>query len=241
MRISKQEGPAAPTIGDVLEEFLDEQEERLSRRTFSQYSDVIELLQHSLNGYAYSYLGDKETAYFDRLRTTGGGADLQFCEVFGPEHILGNVDEFLSYFMVRKVMASKELLRAAGTVTKKLARWLQKKGYAEAEEAEEACELGAEAARALPAAEELVGQLDELAEYGGLGEPAETVEGHFSITRVQRNRIWLQNILGGREPGPIELPSELAARCRVGWRISGVVGRFGRRWGIVEVWNVYPL
>ena len=241
MGISKQQGIAAPTISEVLEKFLREQEKRISRKTFSKYRNVIELLQHSLNGYAYDCLDDEETELFERLRKSRGNADLNFCEVFGPEHILDNVDEFLSYFMVRKVMASKELLRASGTVTKKLARWLQQKGYVEAEDAEEACLLGAEAARELPAAEELVELLNKLADYSESGEPTEIVEGQFVITRVEGHRIWLEELLGDGEFGPIVLPPMVAARCRGGWRISGVVCRFRRRWSIMEAWNIYPM
>lgn len=62
--------------------------------------------------------------------------------------------------MVRKVIPGKDLMRAAGTVTKKLAAWLAEKSY--------------------------------------------------------------------------------ASRCKVGWTISGVVGRPGKRWQLVEPWNVYP-
>jgi len=45
----------------------------------------------------------------------------EFCDIFGPEHILSSIDEFLGYFMVRKVIAGKALLRTAGTTTKRLA------------------------------------------------------------------------------------------------------------------------
>ena len=40
--------------------------------------------------------------------------------MFGPEKIAENLGEFLDYFMVRKVIAGQELLKASGTVTGKL-------------------------------------------------------------------------------------------------------------------------
>ena len=49
-----------------------------------------------------------------------------------------NLGEFLGYFMVRKVVAGQELLRAAGTVTKKLARWLHDQGFIDETDFEEA-------------------------------------------------------------------------------------------------------
>ena len=109
--------PAHPTIAEVLAQFLADQRERLAAKTFAQYESVIELLEHSLNGYAYQSLDKSDTKLFERLFNAEGDKHREFCEIFGPEHILPNVGEFLNYFMIRKVIAGKDLLRAAGTVT----------------------------------------------------------------------------------------------------------------------------
>ena len=52
---------AKPTIAEVLKRFLEDQRERLAAKTFANYKYVIELLQHSLDGYAYQAL-DKADA-----------------------------------------------------------------------------------------------------------------------------------------------------------------------------------
>jgi hypothetical protein len=229
-----------PTIAVALEQFLDEQEQRLSPKTFAQYRDVVELLQHHLNGYAYLSLDELDAKRFERLRNAAGETPRDFCEIFGPEHILPNLGEFLGYFMVRKVIASRVLLRAAGTVTKRLAAWLAEQGYADAEEAGVATERGAEAARELPKADELASRLQAFAEERAGPDAADPIEDHFQITRVEPGRIWLEG-LDGRERGPIRLPEELSRRCQIGWTVSGVVGRVGKRWQLIEAWNVYPL
>jgi hypothetical protein len=41
--------------------------------------------------------------------------------MFGPEHILENVGEFLNYFMVSKVMAGADTLRASGQALRRAA------------------------------------------------------------------------------------------------------------------------
>ena len=102
-------------------------------------------------------------------------------------------------------------------------------------------EQGAEAARSLPAALKLVDLLNDFADVAVHEEPEETAEGHFTIARVQGDRIWLQDFLEGGGMGPFALPSHVSARCRIGWRISGMVGRVGGQWVICEVWNVYPM
>jgi len=40
------------TIDQALEAFLDQHRARLSARTMRSYEEVVELLRHSLNGYA---------------------------------------------------------------------------------------------------------------------------------------------------------------------------------------------
>ena len=61
------------------------------------------------------------------------------------------------------------------------------------------------------------------------------------MTRVEPGKIWLAGLIDGRECGPIQLPEEISRLGQVGWTLSGVIGRIGRRWHFLEVWNVYPL
>ena len=230
-----------PTIAVVLAQFLAEQEQRLAPKTVAQYRDVVELLQHYLNGYAYLALDERDAKRFERLQHATGDVPREFCQIFGPEHILPNVGEFLGYFMIRKVMASRTLLRAAGTVTKRLAVWLAEQGYVDTEAAELAKERGVEAARELPKADELATRLQTLANGWAKPGAADQIEDHFQITRVEPGKIWLTGLIDGRECGPIQLPEEISQRCQVGWAVSGVIGRIGRRWQFLEAWNVYPL
>jgi hypothetical protein len=133
-RRGRKVGPVVPNIESVLSEFLCDQEKRLSERTYRNYLEVVELFKHSLNGYGYQALDKEERALFDEAY---GGDDEAFVHQFGPDKIVENLGEFLSYFMVRKVIAGQELLRAAGTVTKKLVKWLGERGYVEAEDVAE--------------------------------------------------------------------------------------------------------
>lgn len=52
----------------VLAEYLDDERARLAPKTFGNYENVIELLEHSLNGYAYQSLDQRD---LERPRTTG--------------------------------------------------------------------------------------------------------------------------------------------------------------------------
>lgn len=237
---SRPDDIANPTISEVMDLFLDEQHARLAPKTYANYDSVIGFFTTSLNNYAYNTLDRADGEKFDRMYALEGDDHREFCEVFGPEHILPNVGEFLDYFMVRKVIVGKGLLRAAGTVTKKLAKWLGEHGYSDSDDVADAVDQGASAARDLPAAEELAFQLDDFAADTNPGGAAETVDDRFMIQRVEPGKIWVEGLVEMDKIVPIKIPRELTGQCKVGWSFSGTVGRFGRTWGLMEVWNVYP-
>ena len=106
----------AVTIDHVFEEFLADQKTRLGHTTFSKYESILDLLRSCLE----SYWPGHDQKEYDRITKAGG----TFCGTFGPEDVLGGLSEFLGYFMPRKVVASKDTMKAAGTVTKMLVKWL---------------------------------------------------------------------------------------------------------------------
>jgi hypothetical protein len=231
---------ADPTIRTVFDEFLAEQRKRLSDRTYRRYEDAIDFFRMSMDGYAYQWLDRGDKALFHRYADAEGDDHLEFTEIFGPDRILENVDEFLGYFMPHKVLAGKQVLRTAGTVTKKIARWLRERGYASPQEAEHARQSGAAAARDLPAADDLLRLLSEHTEaQPGSTARSEAHEDHFEFTRVEPEGIWVRT-LDGTEIGPIRLPPDIAARCRKGWAFSGRVARQRSAWRMDDVWKVYP-
>ncbi len=101
------------SIDDALTEFLREQQTRVAPRTFARYEEVIDLFKHSMNGYGYQGLDEAEHARWQEVFDAGD--EDAFTRVFGPEKIPENLGEFLGYFMVHKVMAGGDLLRASGT------------------------------------------------------------------------------------------------------------------------------
>ncbi|MGO9607496.1 MAG: hypothetical protein ACLQAT_29550 [Candidatus Binataceae bacterium] len=232
---------ANPTIAQILSEFLAAHERRLSGRSFSRYRQVVELLRTSLNNYAYQGLRGDEAQRFNCLYDAQGEEHREFCEIFGAEQIVPNLREFLGYFMVRKVIAGTELMRAAGTVTKVLSKWLAEKGYVGAAESRAGAQHGAAAARDLPTAQALAHSLMEFADRHPAADDCEQEpeEDQFLIAGVENGRIWLER-MDGQRLGPFALPAPLARRCRVGWSISGVVGPVRGKWRLLEVWNVYP-
>jgi len=239
--------PAEPDIRRVLEEFLEEQRKRLAPRTLARYEDVLDLLRSYLNGYAHERLSATEAARFERSYNAEGEEHREFCDLFGPEKIVENLDSFLGYFMIRKVIAGEDFLRAAGTVTKKLSKWLAAKGYVTQEAAGEATETSAAAARDLPRAERAAQILRDAADRLGfdvaqLAEENYLEFDHFTIARVEPGRLWLEvrESRKMRERGPIPAPEPATRLLRPGWTISCSLGRVRNSWRLLEVANVYP-
>jgi hypothetical protein len=232
-------GGRKPTISEVLAEYLRAEKSRLAPKTLARYTEVIALFTQSLNGYAANSLSRFERARFDKHFNAEGEEHREFCDIFGPEHILENVGEFLNYFMVSKVMAGADTLRASGAVMKKLAKWLAQHDYVRTDDAALAIEQGADAARDLPAAEKLSTLLYDLT--AGCHEPRDSdIEGRFSITKIEPGRIWLQDEDDGEIYGPILLTEKATKLCRVGWIVSGAVRKSGHRCVLVEAFQVYP-
>lgn len=240
--------PPETTIDAVLPSFLAEQRVRLSPKTFRKYEEVVELLRHCLEGYGYQRLGDEERRRWEA--EFGAHEEGAFCRLFGPEKIPGNLDEFLDYFMVRKVIAGQELLKASGTVTGKLVRWLAERGYIDEESAADASGRAREAARDLPIADRLGMLLHEVTDRAPAIDPdsvgdEDWVEDYLEISDVEPGKIWFE---GG--VGPIAVPREVSDlarppglvgvrdRCQDRWELAFARGR--RRLSVSGDWPDRP-
>ncbi|TVS87770.1 hypothetical protein [Mycobacterium helveticum] len=226
------------TIDEVLPQFLAEQRKRLAERTYRRYEEVVELLRDCLDGYAYQSLDDIERHRWEE--EFASHEDGAFCRLFGPEKIAENLGEFLDYFMVRKVIAGQDLLKAAGTVTGKLVRWLGERGYIDGSSADQAGEQAREAARDLPMADRLGALLHDVTRQAPAIDPdhvdaGDWVEDYLQIVEVGPGKIWFENGVG-----PIAVPRKASDLARPGWSVFVTAARIAKRWHLLEVGVVYP-
>ena len=228
--------PEGPTIGQVLDEFLADEKERLSARTYHRYESVIQLLRLCLEDYLTPSDPALRKAVDDAQRA---GAEDAVCRLCPPREIASGLGEFFGWFMVRKVIAGQELMRAAGTVTHRLGKWLYERGYIDADDAEyfEAKTTGL--GRALPKATDLRNRLAAWVERQPAVDSEETYDGHFQILAISDLGWKVESVQDSLE-GVVTVPAELRHPQQVGWEVSGVIAETpqGLRW--VEVWNVYP-
>src|SRR6266542_2346859 len=212
---------ATISIARALNDFLAEQRGRLADSSFRQYLQVVDLLCSSLNNYAHDGLSERDRRLFTEAYDAGD--EQAFCHLFGPEKIPEHLGSFLGYFMVRKVFAGRELLRASGTVTRRLVEWLEREGFIEAAVATAAVERAKVAARDLPRADRL-GQL-----LAGL------TDADLPIERVEPGALWFE-----RGIGPVAVPKAASELAEVGWEVNVVLARAASGWRLLEVGCVYP-
>lgn len=228
----------AITIREALAQFLAEQTKQLKPRTRRKYEGVIELLQICLNNYGHIYLDKKDDDLFAKLYKE---KQMQFCDIFGPDKIVPIYDEFLDSFMIHKVEAGKDLIKTAGTVTKKLARWLKDKGYISNKEMKTATESAAASTKRLTASKDA---LNLLQDYVRDNEPltwSDEIDGHFRIVKITPGHLWVDNFLTGEHIGRIAVSQEISNSCKTGWVISGSLVKTRNVWKFLDVWTVDPL
>src|SRR5260370_3671652 len=122
--------------------------------------------------------------------------------------------------MRRKVMCGKDAMQAAGTVTKKLAKWLAQKGYID--DTEDDQERAREAARDLPNARAVVDLLDTYVDETAPARHGDEIEDHFWIERIEPGKLWLKPLTAGDTvigPGPV--PEQVTQLCQPMSDIAG--------------------
>lgn len=235
----------APSIAELFERFLADQRARLAPRTLRKYETVIELLAAHLNGYGHENLAPEERRRWEAAYDGDGrvaGDEEAFTHLFGAEQIVENLGGFLGYFMVRKVLAGEDLLRAAGTVTKKLCAWLAEHGHISVDDAKVAAGRAADAGRDLPRAERLSRLLYDQAAASAVPAAVldsipdeDLIDDHLTIERVSPGVLWFEGGIG-----PLPVPREASDLAKPGWSVYVVLVRYRERWVLLEVGNVYP-
>jgi hypothetical protein len=229
---------ADPNIEEVFNAFLKSQRKRLKPRTYRRYKDVVGLFRHYLNAYGHQELtGSAEVALYERLYLR---KNFEFCSIFGPGKILSGLSTFLNYFMIRKVMASEALLRASGTVTKKLVKWLYEREYISKEEATAAMALASQATRELPAAERLARLLYDYTQGHVPRYWTTELDDYFVVEDVQPGVLYLSGLTTEMGTVEVKVPQEITDHCKEGWHINLLLVETRNGWRILETGNVYP-
>jgi hypothetical protein len=125
-------------ITNIVEDFLEDQHIRL-KNGCERYLEVMGLFQDYLNYHTYQLFDDEEMSNLDQKFIEG---KKEFCDTFGPDELDPvYFEEFMDYYLIRIVVASKSLIKASGFVLKKFVKWLFKHSYITEEDFQESFEI----------------------------------------------------------------------------------------------------
>ncbi|TFJ91663.1 hypothetical protein [Lentibacillus salicampi] len=225
------------SIDKILEEFLQEQHNRLKDKTYRDYESVIDLFRDYLNMYAPNSLHED-----DRKRWEAEFDEDEDCytRMFGPDYLdESDFEEFLDYFMIRKVASSESFMKVAVRVMKKLNKWLFENKYFDQDDYVDAQEYFGEA-NDLPDVEKLA---DLIFDYSRMtmDTPFEDkLEGYFTVVDIKPGQLWVKDAFdGGKTIGPVQVSKQISDLCNEGWDINFAIGLYQEKWYIVESGNVY--
>lgn len=236
--------PQGGSIQSVLREFLEERSRDLSPREFRLYRHVVLFLELCINNYGHRNLDEASRDRYERLyRDFDSGRD--FFEVFGPEHLLPELDFFADTFLKKEVHTSDKVVRKAKDVVGELRGWLLSRGFLTAEvldEHQERSRIRERLKRRLrPLAREAARKQVALDPESLSDGDYVALDDHL-VDRVEPGRVWLRvhRTSVPEEVGPITLPKDLTRHLRRGFTLCCSLGRLRGRWRLVEFSEVHP-
>lgn len=235
---------ASPNIDQVLDDFIDEQRSRFKAATVSKYERVVALLRNHLNDYAYQGLSNTDRILFERHSSKEGDQHRSFCQIFGPEKIIYELDQFLGYSIIRKSMVSETLKRAAGTVAKRLSKWLGEQDYIDDELAQAGIEKSAGTVQNIPRAEKAADKLYECLYKGDLDHVHEDDFldfDQYTIVRTEPGTLWLEQSWNSYSSLiRVPVPEQVFDLLEEGWELGCCLARIDGQWRMIKVGDVYP-
>jgi len=167
----------------------------------------------------------------------------------------GAFSNFIDWWMARKVMGGDTLQARAPGILRKWIKWCYENHYFEKERYEDFLEAlprgKSKEVKRLQKAGNLLYSLhtpnpgawmtrdyNKVVPITQRKEPEEWDEGYMRIIRLEKDSVYLETEEGSTV-GPVMLSRELVKVLRLGDVMNVAVGRFGKRWTVLESGNVY--
>jgi hypothetical protein len=224
----------------ILDDFLAEQDQRLSKRTFNDYQNVIELFKDYLNSYAYMFLPEEEQQNFEEKAIYG---EESYCEMYSVDKLSSmQIDDFMTDFMIRKVMAEKYLMKTTATVMRRFSKWLKNNDYISQEKFDIIYTTINEKKDDLPKAAELSDLIYDESIKNEFNKYSSYAEGNYAITKIKPGKLWVRDYMeSGDEIGPVIVPKKITNLAAKDFFVYLELGKKGNKYYIVNSGNVYPI
>lgn len=212
-------------IDEILQEFLDEQRKRLKYSSYIFYEDIINDFHIFLNEYGYTTLNSREKIIYKKRYNRKEG--IWFTSIFGPEKLAENVRGFVNYQLEH---GNRNEIEHTGRVIKRLASWLEEKGYISNEQAKDMLNVGIRAVKEMFAAIQLLVAL-QIQTNASPNKFGEIIRSVFEIQEIKPKEISL------KAPGftlTLEVPKNVSDISQPGWKITLTAGKKDGKWHIID-------
>ncbi|MDI2128666.1 hypothetical protein [Yinghuangia seranimata] len=116
----------SPSIAQLLDRFLSDQEDRLTLQQYRACSTVVDMLAAYLNRYAFATLNVVDRKEWDEAYEAGDTE--AFCNLFGVRKLVIGIKPFHGEHLRGRLRAPEMVQEHALTVTSELADWLASEG-----------------------------------------------------------------------------------------------------------------
>jgi len=222
------------TVREVLARFVGARRRDLCHETAKRYERLTGLWLECLDRYGLRYLSSAERALW-RKRCSAGA---RVTAVFGPDLLVRSAVPFLGEYAIREFGTQLPLLEYAGTVVRKLAKWLLEEGLILRKSADSLWRAGTKARRELVSAAVVVACIN--VQYGNRYELRRPFCAPLFNVRAELYEVLpggLRFAVKGRTV-EVELPECVTELCRPGWVFTLRMYRKGLSWGLAGAENV---
>lgn len=217
-------------IDESMNLFLKELSDNLSPKTVEKYKYVLGLFHDYLANYAGLSYEEQED---EGIILTAETKELHD----------GQVASFLEWFLIRKVIGPKWLMRSSPAIMKAYIKWLDNKGLLAEGSMDDIDEISRNMAKDLPRVEKAAELLYKLCAKNSYRfsdadfDEEDYMEGYGEVRGILEDKLHLD--YEGEKIGPIQITKEIAKYLKKGDTVNLVVGRKGKLWYPLEVGNVY--
>lgn len=226
---------------EILTEFIEDTGKTVSDRTLNKYKDAIDLFALFLRDTRYDENEDLEYDVKEEQKRVLAALDFDFSEVTSEA-----IEQFLGYFLIRKVMDTISFKDDVSKRMHKFVKWAYQKGYMSKENYEDCEPMVKRLKTDVRLAEEL---FFVLADYVDEDQPEnceeESYEDYFQIKKVTPGKLYLESIypFGDEldEEIIVKVPEKISSMCKADWQICMEIAKCGPEWKILMSGSVYPI
>ncbi|MFW6281166.1 MAG: hypothetical protein ACOC2I_04890 [Halanaerobium sp.] len=193
-----------------------------------------------MNSYAYNFLPEEEQDNFEEKAIFGEDS---YCEMYSIDKLSSmQIDDFLTDFMIRKVMAEKYLLKKIATVMRRFTKWLKNNDYITEEKFDIIYSTINEKKDSLPKAAELSDLIYDESIKNEFNKYNSYVEVNYAIAKIKPGKLWVRDYMeGGEELGPVVVPKKITELAEKDFFVYLELGKKDDKYYIVNSGHVYPV